>query len=60
MGDQRSDPHPDGLPEEVPDSNPDSPPAAQDDAARADVERITADRSEGIEEAGAAEPTNGD
>ncbi len=60
MGDQRGDPHPDGLPEEVPDSNPDSPPEAQDDAARADVERMSAERAEGIEEAGTAGGIDGD
>lgn len=58
MTDRHGDPHPDGLPEDFPDTSPDSAPAAQDDAARTDVEQISSARTEAIDEAGAVEPAD--
>jgi hypothetical protein len=57
MTDQRSgDPHVDSLPEDDVDSSPDSPPAAQDDAARTDIEGAAAGRNEAIDDGQPIEP----
>lgn len=57
MTDQRSsDPHPDGLPEDAVETAPDSPPAAQDDAARTDIEGAAAARNEAIDDGQPVDP----
>ncbi len=57
MTDQRSgDPHPDSLPEDAADTAPDSPPAAQNDAARTDIEGAAATRGAAIDDGQPVEP----
>ncbi len=49
-GDRSGDPHQDSIPEDRPDTGTDSPPAARDDAARADIERVAVARGEAIDD----------